>query len=400
MNILTVVSDLGRGGVQRTAVNFAVSFRVAGHASFVLAVNDLGPRLEDLNKSDVQVFRSLDQLNNLPSLDLIFVHSLGVSASMVRSLRLKFSNAKLVEKNVFSRPSAWDWDLDCSFQMTSTCLERYRRFGGQAPAAVIPNPVKVENFFHSAAERDEFREQMNVPPDSICLGRVGQPFTYKWSPLLISAFNRLSAEFDCVWLILVGPPKEVVAQARRSKYSHRIKALDANLRDSELRKVYASTDIFVHSAAQGESFGNVLMEAMLCEVPIVTLSTPWADNSQSELVLSAQSGFVAKSPSSWQRDVSRLIGNPTMRWEMGRRGREFVLGGFDAETTAKQALSIVAEPNGELAAVNVTLPNGGHSKSLAQVRAWFWQLLALVAPKVVFGAWRWLPSKLVDRISH
>ena len=39
-------------------------------------------------------------------------------------------------------------------------------------------------------------------------------------------------------------------------------------------------DVFAHSAQQGESFGYVLAEAALCEIPIVTMATPWADDSQ------------------------------------------------------------------------------------------------------------------------
>ena len=43
-------------------------------------------------------------------------------------------------------------------------------------------------------------------------------------------------------------------------------------------------DGFLHVSRIGESFGMVLCEAMLCGVPVVTLSTPLKDNSQLEVV--------------------------------------------------------------------------------------------------------------------
>ena len=56
MRILTVVQDLGPGGIQRVAQNFSRGFYDAGHEVAVLAYDAGGPRMRPLQEAGIEVF--------------------------------------------------------------------------------------------------------------------------------------------------------------------------------------------------------------------------------------------------------------------------------------------------------------------------------------------------------
>ena len=60
----------------------------------------------------------------------------------------------------------------------------------------------------------------------------------------------------------------------------------------------------------------VLSESLLCETPVITLSTPWADNSQGEVIGNCVGGFVASKKSQLKRLIEELLFDEQLRNDM------------------------------------------------------------------------------------
>jgi len=94
-------------------------------------------------------------------------------------------------------------------------------------------------------------------------------------------------------------------------------------------------------ADQGESFGMVIAESLLCETPVVTLATPWEDNSQGEVVGNQIGGFVAANKKDVLGLVVNLIEDKQLRDRMGLAGRNRIIDLFDSKKVAADALSLI-----------------------------------------------------------
>ena len=393
--ILTVVSNLGLGGTERAAVNFASSYRLLGHDSRLLTMASGGLRSRDLTHSGVTIYAEPDSMPLTWRPDLIHLHSNGLDEGLVRRLIANWPDAVAVEQNVFSEPTKWADVIDISFQLTNACQRRFVAAGGRGGTAVIPNPVDTSVFWHDRERGEQMREATGIPQDALLLGRVGQPITYKWSPALIGTFNCLSAKHPNLYCMVVGAPPEVISQIQRSRYRSRIVSIPELNGDAELRAAYSAMDVFVHIAAQGESFGYVLTEAMLCETPIVTIATPWADNSQVEVIDGG--GVAVRNIRDLKKAVETLMVSKTQRLRLGTVGRHHVLSTFAQEAVAQRALAIIDASSQQV--VNPeTLQAPVWNRLKRRSQASFIRVASRVLPKVRFGAWRWLPQQLAGKM--
>jgi len=348
MKILTLVASLGKGGVERTAQIFAEGYQALGVDSRVLAVVKGGPREEYLQSKGIPFWigihdRSMKEIREWNP-EAIHIHSHGFDLENNPFLCDLLANRTVVEKNIFSLPVPWTHRTNYSYQLSCWCDWRFCTFAPQlaSKAVIVPNAAIATSFIRAAAEEVmAFKQQYNIPGQALVIGRIGQHFETKWSPVLIHAFNRLAKKYDSLHLLLVSPSKRIVAQAGTSPFSKRITIIDYILGDTSLSTAYSAMDIFALAADQGESFGNVLAEAMLCEVPVVALSTPWGDNSQCEVTGHRQGGLIALSPTGFRKALDALIRDPQLRETLGRTGRKRIMEKYDYLKVAQQSLDII-----------------------------------------------------------
>lgn len=300
MKILTVVMDLDFGGTQRTAQIFAESYHELGHESKVLALYGLGSRIDELNPA-VEILHGIKDIHKTEiwGPDIIHFHSTGLKEEDVRLIIKKKRNAncRFIETNVFSRPTPWADLIDESFQLSTWADWVFKLKGGEkSKSRIVPNPIKIENFHPASAMAvKEFKKAHHIPESAIIIGRIGQAFPGKWSPMIIEVFNILARFNQDVYLLIVNAPKEILSLADKSMYKDRIRIIHKIIGDDKLSIAYSSMKLMLHIAEQGESFGIVLCECILCGTPVVTLSTPWNDNSQCEVVGHKRGGLVANS---------------------------------------------------------------------------------------------------------
>ncbi|MEZ5044598.1 MAG: glycosyltransferase family 4 protein [Saprospiraceae bacterium] len=160
------------------------------------------------------------------------------------------------------------WFLVSLFKMTFVAVSNhaadiFQRDAINKRPLVIFNGVATEPFL-------EKRHQRKSPKR---LGYAGRLFTGKNVDLVIRLFEEVADTYPELELHIAGDGTlrpELEAQAKQSPYKERIKFLGFV---QDMPSFYASIDLFIFLSAY-ESFGNVLAEALLTGLPVLTSAVP------------------------------------------------------------------------------------------------------------------------------
>jgi len=357
MRILTVIYDLKAGGTQRAARNFSVAYRNAGLDVAVFAIHGSGVFHQDLVGHGIPVFIGGDKLNEALmdakawSPDIIHIHRWGNADPLTSRIlnELKGVRTKVAETNVFSLvdTSKQRSLIDVHFHLSRWCFWRWwqqAKLLKPAPqACVIPYAVDCDSFFpESLDKRTAFRAEHGIPQDAFLFGRVGQPALGKWHRGLLTAFQEVASRNEKAHLCLAGTPPEMRAEILKmpTQVQSRAHDLPSRVGDESLRIFYSSLDAFIHWAEIGESFGMVLAEAMLCTCPVITMSTPRADNSQLEVVGHGRGGIVVAHPRNLPEAMLHLMLNSDLRVSFSRAGPDLIRKRYGLEAVAPWALKV------------------------------------------------------------
>jgi glycosyltransferase involved in cell wall biosynthesis len=352
LRILTVVAGMGVGGTERAAQNLSLGLKALGAEVAVLAHAELGPREKAYREAGIAVFGP-EQAREAArwGADVVHIHRAGYANGRETALMrgLKAGGARVVETNVFARfdASAGGALIDAHCLLSQWCAWKWCAWGGAAARAkrmhVLPNPVDTDGIGRLPdAERAAFRAGIGVPPGRFLFGRVGQPHAAKWSPRMLGAFAEVLGRGHDVGLLLVGAPEDLVAGIGRlpGGVRDRVVSLPVTASDRRVAECLTAMDGFLHLARIGESFGMVLCEAMLCGVPVVTLSTPLKDNSQLEVVGHGVGGLVALTPRAVPDAMVALIADADLRARVRASGPEWVRRRFGVGRVSRHAMAI------------------------------------------------------------
>ena len=314
IRFLTVVASLSRGGTERAAMNFALGYQRAGFPSAILTYSGGGPRRAQLEEAGVTVFeggpdedgtrRAVAQARAWNP-DVLHLNRAGQTDSITAAVlrELIHPRMRVFETNVFGYAdrSPDRVMIDLHLLLSRWCLWKWTQsvkgLAPNSPGVVVPNPIDCGAFSAVAPEeKPAIRRDLGIPPDAIVFGRVGQPMMGKWSPILIQAFKAVAQQLPNAWLVVCGMPEELRGMVNQlpAETRSRVVELPMTNSDAELRRYYGLMDVFVHTSSKGESFGLVLCEAMLAGLHVITLSTPFRDNSQIEVVRHRKEGIVVQ----------------------------------------------------------------------------------------------------------
>lgn len=362
MRILTVVKDLGIGGTQRSAQNFSIGYKNIGFESAVFVVKPGGVREEILNGEDIKVFKPIENhdffhvVKEIKSWnpDLIHFHRAGIRSNASGQLLRMFKEdikCPVVETNHFGKPdySSDNKLIDIHFQLAKWSLWKWSHWidaqkNGDI-SVVVPHIVDNRAFYPvgSSVKKEELRKRFNIPTNAFVFGRVAQPSLPKWSPIIFRAFKKIVSSYDNAYLLLVGLPARLKDELLKLPIEVRnhIITLPTVSTDSELRDYYNTLDIFLHASDIGESFGLVLTEAMLCGVPVITLSTPTKDNSQLEVVGHNRGGLVVTDCESMIQAMEKLLLDHDLRKTLGVKGRSWVTEEYSSQKVIERIQLII-----------------------------------------------------------
>ena len=200
---------------------------------------------------------------------------------------------------------------------------------------VIPYGIDVDRFLGRDRRRVEETESRYGHPLLIF---VGQLRYYKGLEVLVEAMTRVEAK---VLIIGGGGPVEreklsrLVAERGVEEKIYFIGEQEANL-----PAYYQACDLLVlPSTHRSEAFGIVQLEAMACGKPVICteLST-----GTSYVNIDGQTGLVVppRDPSALAGAIQRLLADPGLREEMGRRARERVAQEFTLQKMVDRILAL------------------------------------------------------------
>jgi glycosyltransferase involved in cell wall biosynthesis len=147
---------------------------------------------------------------------------------------------------------------------------------------VIPNGIdfrrldaSLENF-----DREEFRRQMKIPPESLLIGTIGEIKKQKGHEDFLRAASLVARERKDAHFVITGADttrtgehraslEDLIAELNLTKRVHFTGWLD------DVAPLMAALDLYV-SASHTESFGLAIVEAMALGLPVVATATEGA----------------------------------------------------------------------------------------------------------------------------
>ena len=349
LNAVLVTETFDLGGTEKALLNHALAFDRARVAPRAVAIDALGRRAGEWEAAGIPIACAERDLARMAALlegaDVIHVGRGGLSDPFLPAARRAAGcTAPLVETNVFGLYDASpdERDFACHLFISQMCAMRYRRLVGYEQDAffarhrVLYNPIDVDRLRALAPAPRDARVALGLDPDRPTVGRIGRADDRKWSPILIAMLPMLLALVPDAQVVLVGLTDERRQQLRKLGLEDRVVAIEPTPDERRLAMLYASLDVLAGTAVIGESFGVALAEAQALGVPVVTSSTPWADNAQVEVVRHGVTGLVANHPVPFGEAVAQLLSDPVRRARFSVQARAHVDAHFAAGPLTRQ----------------------------------------------------------------
>jgi len=218
-----------------------------------------------------------------------------------------------------------------TYAMTSRTVFRYNPL-------VVPNAVD-DRRFRPDVDPSAFRQAHAVPRDRPVVLLVARIVPHKGIEHFVEAARYVR---DAVFLV-AGEGSSLAAMralARSLEVSDRVRFL-GRIPEEDLPHLYAACDVFVlPSVSRLEAFGIAALEAMATAKPVVVADIPGLR----EVIDDGREGLLAEpvNPQDLAEKIRRLLGDPALREEMGRRGREKVLSSFSIDRVTDRIEEIYA----------------------------------------------------------
>lgn len=305
-----VFSDSSLGGTARSALEFGRAWASIGHR---VVFRPQLPIHQDKRAAFSAIGEVIDDPNSYVHTDWVHFHHGAWSSAQVKVAERLLSHAKtaahaprLLTHNVFGTPDdaldAWPSPRVVGV-LGDWAAAQYRaargRRGRDTRVEVVPNPQDLSRFRPpTAEERDAARARLKIEPGTRVALRVGSPHVEKWS----MSYRQLFEAQPDLDFRLVGAPRALQDATGSLRNVH---FTDPISDDELLQQYYWAGDTFIHLADRGESFGNVLLEALASGLSVVSLGRPFRDNTPWEF--QDLPGFrLARS----MRDLRASIGDP------------------------------------------------------------------------------------------
>ena len=348
MNILQISSASSFGGGERYVADLTNSLIARGHNLFA-ALRPGSPLIRHLelpkekiltlplrNALDVPSAHELERFVRRQRIHVVHAHmardySLASYAAR-RNRQTKFVATRHVLFQLNRLHSHTLARAARVIAVSSAVAKELRRVVNEKQIALIPNGIDVERFERARVgfDRAQFLRRMNLPPDCLLVGSVGELRTLKRHDDFIRAAARIVSRFPETHFALAGVDttgdvrkqlEKLVVQLGLNDCFHFLGWVD------EAEILLCAMDVFV-SASETESFGLAMAEALAAGTPVVATRTEGAQ----EVVEDQKTGLLVPIG-----DVERIAEAVTMLLSAPERRRTM---GAQAHETAKKRFSL------------------------------------------------------------
>lgn len=312
--------SLGIGGADRAAYNLSMGLKQIGTAPVIFySKNSIPSRTPDqdpkqpllnilsLYEKDFEVHQieGVEDLNKF-GLDILHTHRSGEDHWLLPGLEKLNRKFKIVETNFHGK-----LETPADFRIfPSLALMKWKRIRKTESNTVIPNAILPP------LSTESFRSELGIDPKSVVLGRLARADNSVFSPSLLKAYRALRKTLP-VTLIWVGASEQAKQSADKLGL-HDVHWVDP-VKNPELVSKWMNTfDIFCHFNKLGETFGNTVAEAMMHQLPVVSLAgSPLYPQAQVEIL--RPEARVHKTLSSAKRELLRLVESANSREAVGNK---------------------------------------------------------------------------------
>ncbi len=183
------------------------------------------------------------------------------------------------------------------------------------PIHVVSNGIRIENFQKSPEYKKRFRtyllEKYKVPLDSKIILNVG----LTWRKKGVDTFMLLAKYFPHYYFVWVGPLNKNPEIEKASK----LKNLIFTGFYKDIREAYYGADLFLNTS-RVENQGIPLIEAAICELPIIASDLPaydWIEN--------GISGIKARTLKEYMEGLQRVMDDETFARNLSKHARQKAL---------------------------------------------------------------------------
>lgn len=347
-DIIHVVENLARGGLERTVIDLIAAQRAAGHRCRVICVFEPGQLAAELQAQEVRVdachkrdgldLRALRRLRGwLRQAPGAVLHTHNATAhyyALLAAVGLPLARTVNTRHGMGvadprSRKEAL-YRLSARFTdyVVGVCDAARARFAEQrvrprAGLLSIPNGIRLIRFQPAqAADRVALARELGWPDDSVIIGSVGRLNPVKDQAGLIAAFARVHAAQPQARLVIVGDG------ALRGELQARID--DAGLQDvarlagdrDDVPRWLAGMQVFA-LPSRSEGYSIALLEACAAGLPIVATDV----GGNREIVREGSNGTLvpAGDETALAQALQALVADPQRAHQQGQAGREWVL---------------------------------------------------------------------------
>jgi glycosyltransferase involved in cell wall biosynthesis len=205
----------------------------------------------------------------------------------------------------------------------------------------VYNPADIENFI-AAKDPHYVRSTFNLANDSLVITAVGRLDPQKGHADLIKAFKQMQTQVDNAYLLICGSPSfgseyDLTLKKLANTLSITDKVIFAGHR-TDVKEILSGSDIFC-LPTRDEAFGNVFLEAMLAELPVVAYDSGAAP----EIVIHNETGLISQ-PSdieSLAANLLKLATDKQLALQMGQLGKERAITVFNLQGLSKEWISLL-----------------------------------------------------------
>ena len=284
----------------------------------------------------------LDKLNKKHHFDIVYSNTLAVSLGMIYAKKRKIKHLWHVHE-IIIRPKIIaaiypkllmmfsDLVVCNSIATQKNLTQRIPKL--ESKSIVIYNGIEIPK----GSNQDKIN--LGFPVDNIVISLVGRISSWKGQQLLVSAFVILAKKHLNIKLVFLG---SAPLNQEHFEISLKNKIAENKLQEhvvifpfqKEIGKFWNSIDIAVVPSTEPEPFGLVAAEAMLAKKPVIASN----HGGLAEIVIDDVTGFLVapNDAIALAEAISKLIDNPELRTQFGKKGHERVINEFSIERHVDQ----------------------------------------------------------------